>query len=95
VANDDLTALEWQVAEGSRRLHVIDTSRPPGKKSGPRALCGKYPQVRRGIWYGLAIQEFDAFRPGRDLMWSYSLTMCLQCSRELDTVLAEKGADRG
>jgi hypothetical protein len=70
--------LEWQAAEGSYTLHVIDTlayAKP--SKSGPRALCGKYPQRNREHpWWALAVSEVPD-RPGMNL------SKCADCEASI------------
>ena len=55
----DLSPLEWQVAEGSTTGHVIDTATPGGRRTGPKALCGRRPQRHWGWWWALPVTDPD------------------------------------
>lgn len=77
--------LEWQVAQGSSTAHVIDTDRPGGKRSGPKALCGRYPQRLHSYWFGLHVAETGVKRA----ISTYSCTACPDCDGDLADRLAE------
>jgi hypothetical protein len=64
--------LEWQTAEGSRTLHIIDTTRTAPRRSGPQSLCGKRPQRNNGPWFCLPFAELPKVPP-------YGLRRCPDC----------------
>jgi hypothetical protein len=78
--------LEWQVAQGSRTLHVIDTDAPAWRnpdgtrrRSGPRSLCGRYPQRNAEYpWWSWPVADWSAIR-GRP----YELRRCQDCADAL------------
>lgn len=73
-----MDTLAWQVAEGSSTAHVIDPARPGGKRTGPKALCGKYPQRMRSWWFELPVADMPSVAP-------YRITKCADCEHALTT----------
>lgn len=79
---------EWQIAEGSLTAHVIDTAKPAWKnpdgsrrRSGPRALCGRYPQRNAEFpWWTWSVTETDALTGVRH----YHRRACPDCQEALD-----------
>jgi hypothetical protein len=80
-SSSETTHVEWQAAEGSWTLHAIDTTRPAWhnpdgsrRQSGPRSLCGRYPQRNAETpWWALPVAEAPE-RPG------FNLTFCADCA---------------
>lgn len=64
--------LEWQAAEGSNTLHLINVTRAAPRRAGPQSLCGKRPQRNHLPWFGLPMSEMPAVPP-------YRLKFCLDC----------------
>lgn len=64
--------LEWQAAEGSLTLHVIDTTLPSPRRSGPKSLCGRRPQRHNLPWFSLPVTELSKVPP-------YRLRRCEDC----------------
>lgn len=74
-----LTSLEWQVAEGSSTLHLVDPGRAAPRRSGRRAMCGRYPQTGgRETWFSLRAEEFDL--SASTVVGSYNLKVCRDCA---------------
>jgi len=71
--------LEWQAAEGSRTLHLIDADATP-PRSGRRARCGRYPQrFGRETWFSLPSSEYTPSVTGPNY---YGLIACRECLRK-------------
>jgi len=69
-------AREWQAHGTSTTAHLIDTDRPAPKRSGPRALCGRYPGKRVFPWWSLTEDEMA----GHPL--PHGLSRCADCVSE-------------
>lgn len=72
-----MSTVEWQVASGSTMAHLVDTGQVHPSRSGPRALCGRYPQRNLEYpWWALSVDE-----PGVEAammrMW---IQQCADCA---------------
>jgi hypothetical protein len=67
---------EWQIAEGSMKAHVIDSTEGSKSRSGPRSVCGRYPQRNREHpWFTLLITDPGAVGSIRH----YGRMPCAEC----------------
>lgn len=79
---------EWQIANGSRQAHVIDTDKPAWlnpdgsrRRSGPRSLCGRYPQRNaESPWFALGVRVDGVLSALRH----YRAWVCPECTEILE-----------
>ena len=88
-----MAELEWQVAQGSSTLHVIDVERweqtrearrVAGRRtygSGPQSLCKGYPQRTNDWWWAMSVDRDEDVRQSQQ---SYSLKRCEDCQDALE-----------
>ena len=86
-----MTEREWQIASGSFTAHVINPDqnwgeapsrgKPGYRASGPRALCGRYPQRNNDYAFALSVGT-----PERDLRSAFGppYRRCEGCQDALD-----------
>lgn len=89
---------EWQIAAGSSTAHVIDASVPTkrrgtrGWRSGPRALCKRYPQRNMEFPWLAAPVEWGT----QSILTSLYHHRCMDCDEALaaqsTSPVAEDGA---
>lgn len=82
--------LEWQAAEGSRTMHVLDASLDGWhaasgrrRRSGPRVLCGRYPQ--RNAEHPWLAWPADDNAGAASLALFWRLTRCPDCLDRLSS----------
>jgi hypothetical protein len=74
-------SIEWQGYGDNTHVHAIDTERPPAKRSGIRAFCGRYPgKTFYSPWWAVNVGD-----PGLSRALShYGLQKCPGCQVALE-----------
>lgn len=77
--------VEWQAYGNSPTVHVIDTERKAAKRSGPRALCGRYPGHSYRPWWVVEVGDPGLGRA----LGSWMLVRCGDCREKLELAPAK------